>query len=160
MLLALAALTPAHATEIGSSRAFGLGLQLGEPVGITGKVYLGGRENALDFLVGTYYDDLDYYYGDFYGHVAYHWHVVELTSGSGVAIPFRVGVGGFIGTFNRWYNGPYDGDLVVGARGPIGLDFDLETAPVQFYVEFALHVSVLPPLGIGGDGGIGVRYYF
>lgn len=161
-LMMLAALGTAEATEIGNGRAFGLGIQLGAPTALTGKVYLGGRRNAIDFALGTYYDDYGYYYDGFYGHVNHHWHLTELASGGGVAIPFRIGVGGFLGTFGYgWYDRRYDrSDLVVGARVPFGLDFDLERAPVQFYVELAPEITILPPLRIGWDAGIGVRYYF
>lgn len=149
-----------HATEIGRSRPFGLGIQLGAPSGITGKIYLGGRRNALDFTFGASYYDR-YLWGGIWAQVSYHWHITELTRGSGVTIPFRVGVGGFVSTYSYdwgWDRRRYD--AVVGARVPFGLDFDLESAPVQFYLEAAIDVTVLPPLGIGLDGGIGVRYYF
>jgi hypothetical protein len=161
-LLPLLAAT-AGATEIGESRPFGLGIQLGQPTGISGKIYLGGRRNAIDFTAGGggYGGGYGgYYWAGFYGQVAYHWHVTELTSGNGVAIPFRVGVGGFITTGgwgyygwgrDRYYN------TVVGARVPFGLDFDLEEAPVQFWIEAAVDVTLV---GIGYDGGIGARYYF
>lgn len=145
------------ATEIGASRPFGLGLQLGGPAGITGKVYLGGRVNALDFTLGTYYNDG--YSDNFYGQVSYHAHLAELTSGSGVAIPFRIGIGGFLGTgYWVWDSNGYD--AVLGARVPFGLDFDLESVPLQFYVELAFQLAVIPFVGVGGDGGIGFRYYF
>ena len=160
-LLALALGSPAHATEIGSSRPFGLGVQLGAPSGITGKVYLGGRRNAIDFLVGAWYGDA--FYDTFYGHATYNWHFPELASGGGVSIPWRVGVGGWVasGYWGRWGRNDRFGDLWVGARVPIGLDFDLEMAPVQFYIEAALQVSVIPrPLGMDLDAGIGARYYF
>ena len=156
-LLPLLAAT-AGATEIGESRPFGLGLQLGTPSGVSGKIYLGGRKNAIDFTVGGAYADR-YYWGGFYAQVAYHWHLTELTSGEGVAIPFRIGVGGFISTnanYYNWGNGRYD-SAVVGARVPFGLDFDLEEAPFQFWIEAAIDVT---PWGLGYDGGIGARYYF
>ena len=79
-LLLLAAVGNAEATEIGNGRSFGLGLQLGQPFGITGKAYTSGRSNAIDFTVGTYYAS-GYYYDGFQAQVAYHWHLVELTSG-------------------------------------------------------------------------------
>ena len=152
--------TVAGATEIGSGRPFGLGVQLGGPSGIAGKVYTNGRANAIDFLVGAYYDDNDNDFDDnLYVHVNYHWHLVELTSGQGVAIPFRLGVGGFLGTFDYGWNDTYS-DFVVGARMPVGLDFDLEMAPVQFWIEIGIDAVILPPLDFGADGGIGVRYYF
>ncbi len=160
-LMAMSA-TTAEATEIGSSRQFGLGIQLGSPTALTGKLYMGGRQNALDFALGTFYDNYGPY-DSLWVHVSYHWHLVELTSGGGVAIPFRIGVGGFLNTFDYdyWDNDYYlDNDLAVGVRVPFGLDFDLESAPVQFYIELAPEITILPPLYILGDGGIGVRYYF
>jgi hypothetical protein len=161
LTLLIAMVTSSHATEIGRGRPFGLGIQLGAPTGITGKVYLGGRSNALDFTFGGAYVDR-YWWGGIWAQVAYHWHISELTRGNGVTIPFRVGVGGFLATsYYDWgWRGGYGGDAVIGARVPVGLDFDLEDAPVQFYVEVAVDVTVLPPLGVGVDGGIGVRYYF
>jgi hypothetical protein len=159
-LLMVAALGTAQATEIGDGRPFGLGLQLGQPFGVTGKVYLGGRTNAIDFTVGTYYASRGYYYDGFQAQVAYHWHLVELTSGGGVAIPFRIGVGGFVGTYGNGYYYDRYGDLSLGARVPFGLDFDLERAPVQFYIELAIRIHVYPGFYPDGDGGIGARYYF
>lgn len=148
----------AGATEIGSGRPFGLGIQLGGPTGITGKYYLGGRRNALDFLVGAYatnnrFDD------DLYVHVNYHWNLQDLTSGGGVTIPFRLGVGGFFGTFDDYF-GRYNGDFALGARMPVGLDFDLDAAPVQFWVEIGIGLQIFDNVGLHTDAGIGVRYYF
>lgn len=160
-LLPLLVATASASTEIGESRPFGLGLQLGSPTGISGKIYLGGRRNAIDFTAGSGAYGAGYYWGNgFYGQVAYHWHVQELTSGNGVAIPFRVGVGAFLTTggayaYYGWGRAGYNN--VVGARVPFGLDFDLEEAPVQFWIEAAIDVTLY---GIGYDGGIGARYYF
>lgn len=158
-LLALGLSTDAAATEIGTSRSFGLGLQLGDPVGLTGKFYLGGRTNAIDFVVGSHYYNNDYYYSNIALQAAFHWHLVELTSGGGVAIPFRIGVGGFFVAGDYYYNDHYD-DFGLGARVPFGLDFDLEQAPVQFYVELAFDLVLFPYPGPYLDGGVGFRYYF
>jgi len=160
--LSLLLLAPtADATEIGGRRPFGLGIQLGSPSGISGKLYLGGRRNAIDFLLGgPYVDDDDYWWGGVWAHVTYHWHTEPLTRGRGVTIPFRVGVGGFLTTWRYpWWDRPRS-DLAIGARVPVGLDFDLERAPVQFWAEMAVAVALVPPTGVGADGGIGVRYYF
>ena len=160
-VIALAASTSvAHATEIGTDRQFGLGIQLGDPSAITGKIYLGGRVNAVDFALGTYYDSP--VADGLYIQAAYHVHIVELTSGGGVTIPFRVGVGGFFTTgYWRWdENTADDYDVVIGARVPFGLDFDLDNAPIPVYVELGFDVTFAPPLRFGGDGGVGFRYDF
>jgi hypothetical protein len=158
-LIGALALAPAEAsaTEIGA-RPFGLGIQLGAPSGITGKLYMGGRRNAIDFALGAYYDDV--FYNNAFVQVSYHWHFPELTSGSGVTIPLRIGVGGWL-TSGAWRFGYYRGyDVIIGGRVPFGVDFDLETAPVQFYVEVAFAMAVVPFIGAGLDAGIGFRYYF
>ena len=41
----------ASATEVGYGRKFGLGLELGDPTGLTGKLWV-GPTNALDFGLG------------------------------------------------------------------------------------------------------------
>ncbi len=147
----------ARATEIGASRTFGLGIQLGTPSGLTGKLYLGGRTNAIDFALGAYYGGE--FYDTVYAQVSYHWHVAELTSGGGVAIPFRVGVGGWLAS-GDWGFGRYDDTVILGARVPFGLDFDLEAAPIQFYFEVAFALAAIPFVDASLDAGIGFRYYF
>ncbi|MEQ1568610.1 MAG: hypothetical protein ABMA64_23430 [Myxococcota bacterium] len=152
--------TVAGATEIGTSRDFGLGIQLGGPSGLTGKVYLGdGRRNAIDFTVGGGYYGEDLWWNAFWGQVAYHWNLETLDSGGGVTIPFRIGVGGFVTTgYYSWAGGT--NGAILGARVPFGVDFDFEDAPFQLYIEAAFDLTVLPPLSPGVDGGIGGRYYF
>lgn len=155
----LALPSTAGATEIGSSRAFGLGIVLGSPSGISGKYYIGGRTNAIDFSVGSWYSGrYGSYYGGYRVAVAYHWHFEELASGGGVAIPIRIGVGGFVsdgGFYDDWF-----GETALGVHVPFGLDFDLESAPVQFFGEVGAEIPVYPFFGLGFALGIGVRYYF
>src|SRR5688572_13561434 len=106
MLLALLA-GSAQAGEIGGARVFGLGVILGDPTGLSAKLYLNGT-NALDFALafdtyGPYDRGAD---GHF--HVTYLWHPSVLASGSGVEVPWHVGVGGFVWT-DRW-RGAFDDD--------------------------------------------------
>jgi hypothetical protein len=148
----------AHAgTEIGTSRKFGLGIQLGAPTGLTGKFYLADH-HAIDFVVGDAYYGYGPYWDGIYAHVTYQYQLETLAHGDGVTIPFRIGIGGFVsGGYYRYVGAA---DAVVGARVPFGLDFDLESAPVQLYIEAAIDLIVVPPIGVGVDGGIGARYYF
>lgn len=158
-MIALAWAAVAHGgTEVGSSRKFGLGVQLGGISGLTGKFYTAGRKNAIDFAVGGgYYGDGPW--GDaFAAQVSYHWHLEQLAGGGGVTIPFRIGVGGYIAS--GYYNWAGAGDAYLGVRVPFGVDFDLETAPFQFYLEFAPGLLVIPGLYAGVDAAIGARYYF
>lgn len=156
--IALGLTTAFAGTEIGNRRPFGLGIQLGTFSGLTGKLYL-ARRNAIDFSIGTGYGDR--WSDSFHVHVTYHQHFAPLTEGRGVSIPWRVGIGGFINSGDYWVFDRYVGKgAILGARAPIGLDFDLERAPVQFYVEVALDLSLIPGVAGGLDAGLGGRFYF
>ncbi len=159
MWLLLASVASAAPSEIGNPRPFGLGIQLGTFSGLTGKHYLNGRRNAIDFAVGTAYGGT--FRNSIHAHVTYHEHFTELTSGNGVSIPWRLGIGGWINAGSNWVFPQYrDEGLIVGVRVPVGLDFDLEDVPVQFYAEIAFDLSIVPGISAGLDGSVGVRYYF
>jgi len=157
-LLALALSSDAQATEIGNGNNFGLGIQLGSPTGITGKYYLGGRQNALSFALGSHYD------GGFYSGLwitgSYDFHLVELVTEPEFSMPLRVGIGGFLATGSYGFGRYYRDDVYIGARVPVGLDFDLAAAPVQIYLEVAANLVLYPGIYGGLDAGLGVRYYF
>ncbi|MEN0067355.1 MAG: hypothetical protein AAGA48_34815 [Myxococcota bacterium] len=146
-------------TEVGSVRPFGLGVQLGTFSGITGKLYLRGRETAFDFAVGTAYGAT--FADSVHAHVTFHQHFGPLTEGAGVTIPWRLGVGGWLNAGRYWVVPQFEGrGVIAGARLPVGLDFDLEDVPVQFYAEIAFALVIVPGITAGLDGSIGVRYYF
>ncbi|MEO0603956.1 MAG: hypothetical protein AAF211_21140 [Myxococcota bacterium] len=159
MWVLLASAAMGAPTEVGTPRPFGIGIQLGTFSGLTGKYYLRGRRNALDFAVGTAYGNT--FANSLHAHVTYHEHISTLTEGAGVSIPWRIGVGGWLNAGSNWVFPQYRNQgLIIGARVPVGLDFDLEDVPVQFYAELAFNLAILPGIAAGLDGSVGVRYYF
>ena len=52
-LLLVGARDLAHATEVGYSRKYGLGAVVGDPTGLSGKVWI-GQTNAIDMGLGFY----------------------------------------------------------------------------------------------------------
>lgn len=159
MLAGLAQAQTLTATEVGAPRRFGLGAQLGTFSGITGKIYLRNRDTAFDFALGTAYGNQ--FRNSVHAHVTFHVHFPALTEGQGVTIPWRLGVGGWLNAGSHWFYNNFDRTgVILGARAPVGLDFDLEDVPVQFYVEAALNLSVIPGIAAGLDASLGGRYYF
>ncbi|MEQ9265690.1 MAG: hypothetical protein RLN81_10745, partial [Balneolaceae bacterium] len=53
-----------------------------------------------------------------------------------------------------------DNDSVFGARIPLGINYLLADAPIDFFIEIAPIVNVIPDTDADGDGAIGVRFYF
>jgi hypothetical protein len=149
-------------------KKFGLGLELGEPDGLNGKVFV-RPTGAIDFGIGYIYDH--YYYGNglhIYGD--YLWHPAVLTDTPSFALPFYVGVGLRLWDFTYCYNNVcgYDASA-VGIRVPIGIAFDFKNAPIDIFLQV---IPVLDFLGgdyymrygdhehFGIDASLGIRFWF
>ncbi len=153
---------PALASEIGTSaHKFGLGLSVGAPTGISGKYYLNGRSTAVEGLVAVYSNG--WWGGGWYLHATHLWHPDVLAREPGFELPWHVGIGGFL---SEGYWGPWRdrwaGDLALGARGQIGLDFDLEDIRLQISGDIGLNLGVTSfgdPFYAPGLY-ISVRYFF
>jgi hypothetical protein len=158
----------AHATEVGSSRTFGLGFQIGDPTALIGKVFV-GRGNALDFGVGFggygYARCRDnnghwYYCGDRYGrdlslHADYLWQ--ENLVRQQVNLDWHIGAGGRIAFWDAWD----DRTVALIARMPLGLDLTFARPSfLEVFFEIAPGIMIAPRLDFDLDAALGVRFYF
>ncbi|MCB9672586.1 MAG: hypothetical protein H6736_12670 [Alphaproteobacteria bacterium] len=136
----------------------GLGLVVGQPTGVTGKVYLDRRAQAVDFAVASTP------WAGLYSHVTYLWHPSVIASSGNLDVEWHVGVGGLLWTGDVFPGDPHpwaDGDdLALGVRAPIGLDFNLADPRFQFFGDAALVAIAVPHVHPGIDASIGARYYF
>lgn len=134
-----------------SAGAFGIGLALGSPTGITASAYLTDDSN-LDFLIGEGW-------GDGWKHdrlllsADYDVHLVDLASGEAARLDFYVG-----GGVNLWLDPDVASD--VGVEVPIGLALFFRKAPVELYAEVLPGFVLTDPEWFDVGGSIGVRYYF
>jgi hypothetical protein len=138
---------PAHAE-------LGIGLFVGEPLGVTFKADL-NRSTAIEVLLGesTYRDGRSEY-----GHLTFL--VTPFRArGRSVIVPFRLGIGAAI------YDdgGDFGDDVNVAVRAPFQIAFRFR-APVELYFELALRMTFLDANDnedlLDLDGGIGFRFYF
>jgi hypothetical protein len=156
-LLVLATPRPARA----DGGPFGLGLIIGSPTGISGKYYLGGTGEAIDFAIGGALG------GDrgLHVHADYLWHPVMLTQDAAFNLPLHVGVGARLLDHDR---GKDDGDddFHIGVRVPGGITFDFTEVPIDVFIELALIMDFRAgdrhddSIGLDLNAGVGVRYYF
>ena len=160
----------AQATEVGTSRTFGLGFQIGEPSAISAKVFVGGR-NAFDFGLGFggwgYYwctDDNNHTYRcsnwnhdiSLHADYLYQENIVNMTN----RLDWYAGLGGRV---IMWAYGSNEigHDVVLLARVPIGLAATFRRPKfLEAYLEIAPALVVFPPLDFTIDVGLGVRAYF
>jgi hypothetical protein len=149
-------------------KKFGLGVELGEPDGLNGKVFV-RPTGAIDFGLGYIYDH--YYYGDgLHIYADYLWHPAVIANTPSFALPFYVGVGLRLWDFNYCVNNvcDYDGSA-VGIRVPIGISFDFRNAPIDIFLQV---IPVLDFLSgdyymryrdrehFGIDASLGIRFWF
>ena len=159
----------AHATEVGASRNFGLGFQIGEPTAITAKAFIGGA-NALDFGLGfggwgygwcqdakgnSYRcDDLNH---DISVHADYLYqeNIVNMTN----RLDWYAGLGGRV-IMSAYGNNNLSHDVVVIARVPVGIAATFRRPDfLEAYLEVVPGIAVFP-LDFNIDFGLGVRAYF
>jgi hypothetical protein len=141
------------------NKPFGLGLTLGEPAGITGKVWL-DHKNALDFALGWGYYPYhgvalycDYVHSFFSLLPAGKYPAFELT--------FYAGIGGKIGGWHYHHDGDQDG-FGLGVRVPVGLTMVFNKAPFDIFLEITPCLEFISPdpFWFDFDAAVGARFYF
>jgi hypothetical protein len=156
-VLALLTTTIFFAARTASAQGgpFGLGIIVGSPTGLCGKLYLNQR-NAIDFAVGASFLDNR----GLHAHVDYLWHPVMLATDEAFSLPLYVGIGARI--LDHDHGGRDDDDVHLGARVPVGILFDFKRVPIDVFIEIALVVDIIQDHDdlIDLNAGIGVRYYF
>lgn len=130
------------------STNFGLGMIVGNPTGISAK-YWHNRTNALDFGLGYSFSAT---YTNFNFHADYLWHesdvfrsreTLYLYYGAGVRLKSVTG-----------------GDGSLGVRAVLGVDWFLSRSPLEFFIEAAPVLRIIPATTMDVDAGLGARYYF
>lgn len=148
-----------------SNGQFGLGLELGEPTGLNGKLFLNPNQ-AIDFGIGEIYHH--YYAGDgLHLYLDYLWHPKMLVKAEPFNLGFYIGVGGRIWFFDYDNAGRHDAEA-FGVRMPIGVTFDFNSVPLDVFVQFVPTLDFFRrydgPNGhdiyLDVDFSVGIRYWF
>jgi len=150
----ITALAMASERAEASGGPFGLGLILGSPTGISGKLYL-NQKNAIDFALGAAFLSSN----GLHVHVDYLWHPIMLTQDEAFFMPLYVGVGARILDHDH---GNDDDDVHLGVRVPAGILFDFRAVPLDVFLEVALIVDFVVDHGdhVDLNASLGARYYF
>ena len=135
--------------------ALGVGIILGEPTGITAKLYL-KDDQAIQAAVGSAFVG-----GGLQISADYVFHPYILQSRPSFVLPVYVGPGVRLIDYD---NGRDSSSFAFGARMVGGLLFDFKNVPLDAFVEVAgvLEYEFKDGKGaaLGLNAGAGVRYYF
>jgi len=145
--------------SVAQGRGFGFGVILGEPTGISAKLWI-SPVNAFDFGVGWSMggDRTGRYVGFYNGgnrvhiHMDYLWHLFEAID-SPENFPLYYGIGGRANS-----GGGYDASVAV--RGVFGILWLPHDAPIDVFLELTPTLQIASPRSFGVDVGLGARYYF
>jgi hypothetical protein len=143
-----------------SNGTFGLGLELGSPSGLNGKYFL-TQNTALNFGVGYIYDR--YWYDDRDGlhlYLDHLWHPFVITQAAAFQLPFYVGVGGRVWSFND----KDDDGFAFGVRVPVGIAFDFNDVPLDVFIQITAVADFLyrhdDRFGLHLEASVGIRFWF
>ena len=143
-------------------QGFGIGAMVGDPTGISAKVWIGG-DRAVDFGLawGLWRG------GYLHLHADHLFHKMDLIDVGAGRMPLYFGPGLRLRTWNNgryWHRGHYydhDGTRVgLGIRFPVGVAYLFDDAPVDLFLEVAPTLDLIPGTFMDLDAGLGVRYYF
>jgi hypothetical protein len=139
---------------IAQERPFGIGVILGEPTGISAKLWV-SPVNAFDWGLGwsVVGDQINGYDGgsriDF--HMDYLWHWFNAITSS-ERLPLYTGIGGRINTGDGY-------ESSVALRGVFGIAWMPHRTPFDLFLELAPSLEFTPSVGFGIDAGLGARFY-
>ncbi len=141
-------------------KTFGFGLVLGDPTGLSAKLWT-NKENAFAFGLGASYFGSPRIQADYLWHFdAFQSSVVKMYAGPGIGIGFGTESSGFWYEKGRgrWYYREGD-SFGLAARAIIGINVVPKRTPLEIFVELGPNVGFLPNFGTGIDAGVGIRFY-
>jgi len=138
-------------------RNFGIGLQVGNPSGLSAKYYF-DPWNALAVAAGYWSGPRVSY---FRLHFDYLFHPGPIAAGQDIYL--RLYFGGGLKLASVTQEQPNDNSTTygsLGVRAPLGLLADFKGAPIDIFAELAPATYILPDFYPDLDFGFGARYYF
>ena len=129
-------------------KKFGIGVIIGEPTGITGKIML-DNNSAIDAGVGweTSGDNELHIYGDYLFHM---YDVIKVSKGE---LPIYFGGGA------RWISRENKDDK-FGIRIPVGLEYVFDGVSLGAFIELVPVLNLTPDTDFDLEAGTGIRYFF
>jgi hypothetical protein len=137
---------------------FGIGIILGEPTGLSAKLWT-SKINAFDFGLGfSEGGDRISYNGNYdngsrvHFHMDYLWHSFNAIT-STERFPLYYGIG-------ARFNSGAGYDASFGIRGVLGISWLPRSTPLDVFIELVPVLQLTSNTGFGIDAGFGIRCFF
>lgn len=137
-------------TVISQEHVRGIGLSIGEPTGISGKLWKNDNTAFAGAVAWSFSQEARIHvHVDWLTH---NWSFLkentDITEGD---LPLYYGIGGRV---------KLGDDTRVGVRFVLGAAYIFETAPYDIFIEIAPIMDITPNTDLNGNGAVGVRYWF
>jgi len=133
----------AISSRAGNGQDLGLGVALGQPMGLTAK-YWTTSTTAVDAFMGYHFNS------NFDVHADYLWHSFSSFNVDSGRLPLYAGVGARVNLGNN---------SDFGMRVPFGASYLFASDPLELFVEISPVFKLLTDLGVSVDGQVGIRLY-
>ncbi len=129
-----------------SNHNIGLGIILGEPTGISFKIW---NRQTVAFDAGAAWSIVDEKHFQVHGDLLFHNFSLFRVETGRMALYYGVGA-------RVWFAS----DTTVSLRVPVGLSYEFEKTPVEIFLEIVPMLDLIPSTEVGMGGAVGFRYYF
>jgi len=163
LFISLAVSPPEAEAQSRNGGDFGIGIMVGEPTGITPKLWL-SNNNALAAGVAWSYRGSSGSRSRMHLHLDYQIHNFDLINVERGTMSFYYGFGGRFLIRDDRYHRHHDNhrryDDRFGIRVPLGLNYLFANDPIELFMEVAPILDLVPSTYFSVNGAIGIRYYF
>jgi hypothetical protein len=125
---------------------FGMGIILGEPTGVSAKLWLTDR-TAVDMAAAWSFSDE----GAFHLHADYLLHNFDLINVNQGRLPVHFGIGARV---------KFEDKSKFGVRIPVGLTYIFDGAPIDIFFEIVPILDLIPDTEFEANAAIGARFFF
>ena len=136
---------------LAQDRDFGLGIILGEPTGVSAKLWL-GETIAIGGAVAWSFREDD----GVQVHADVLYHQFDLFDVGEAKLPLYLGVGAML----KFEVDDNDNDNRFGIRFPVGIDYIFARVPLDIFFELVPILEFSPGTRFTFNAAIGVRYFF
>lgn len=123
----------------------GVGVVLGEPTGLSGKIWT-GEKTAIDAALAWSFAGSGYIH--MHSDLLIHSFAIDVHQGQ---LPLYLGIGAKLEIGSRFG---------AGIRVPFGIAYLFDSAPVDAFFELVPVFNLIPATVISLEGGVGIRYFF
>jgi len=134
--------------SFGKNGDIGLGIILGEPTGLSAKLWT-GKTKTMAFDAGAAWSSVNGGFFQVHGDLLFHnFDLFKVETGK-MALYYGFGV-----------RVKFANQTIVSVRVPVGISYQFKKTAIELFLEVVPMLDLIPATEVGIGGGAGFRYFF